>query len=226
MLKRIKRFVVRDVLRKGHPARFHGSASYWDERYRRKGTSGAGSYGRLAMFKAEVVNRVIVDFDASSVVEWGCGDGAQLGLIEVADYTGVDVSPEAIRLCRDRYTGDPTKRFLTLDEALEHRPRGDVSLSLDVVYHLVEDEVYERYMRRLFESADRTVIVYSSNHEDPPTQSGRSPHIRHRRFTDWVEQHAEGWEFHEHIPNPYPRDSNDPANTSFADFHIFTCSAP
>lgn len=42
----------------------------------------------------------------------------------------------------------------------------DLSLSLDVIYHLVEDEVFETYINTLFKSARRYVIIYSSNSDD------------------------------------------------------------
>lgn len=54
---------------------FPGSAAYWEKRYERGGTSGPGSCGRLAQFKAEVVNRFVAEHDVQSVVEFGCGDG-------------------------------------------------------------------------------------------------------------------------------------------------------
>src|SRR5579859_8234848 len=59
---------------------FRGSSTYWEERYRAGGNSGAGSYGRLAEFKAEVLNGFVHSRGIRSVVEFGCGDGAQLAL--------------------------------------------------------------------------------------------------------------------------------------------------
>ena len=41
--------------------RFPGSAQYWDERYATGGTSGSGSYNRLAAFKAEILNEFVRD---------------------------------------------------------------------------------------------------------------------------------------------------------------------
>lgn len=35
---------------------FPGTADYWENRYAKGGTSGAGSYGRQAEWKAEIVN--------------------------------------------------------------------------------------------------------------------------------------------------------------------------
>lgn len=40
----------------------------------RGNNSGAGSYGRLADFKAEIINQFVTENDVREVVEWGCGD--------------------------------------------------------------------------------------------------------------------------------------------------------
>ena len=49
---------------------FRGSAAYWDARYRAGGNSGAGSYGRLAAFKAEVLNEFVRRRGIRSIVEF------------------------------------------------------------------------------------------------------------------------------------------------------------
>src|SRR5438270_10704846 len=61
-------------------AGFDNSSSYWNRRYVAGGTSGAGSYGRLARFKADVLNAFVAESGIASVIEFGCGDGAQLAL--------------------------------------------------------------------------------------------------------------------------------------------------
>jgi hypothetical protein len=200
------------------PKPFPGSALYWEERYGESGNSGAGSYGPLAEFKAEVINEAIVEYQLQSAVEWGCGDGAQLGLLKFDRYTGVDVSPAAVKLCRSAYADDPSKTFLRLEEAPPDLS-ADASLSLDVIYHLVEDDVFDSYMRRLFDGGDQLVIVYSSNYDDRDVPA----HMRHRKFTDWVDQHVAGeWTLQQHVLNRYPWSPSDRAGTSFADFFMFT----
>jgi SAM-dependent methyltransferase len=212
---------VAEYLRSHPPARppapgFEHSAQYWDERYRRRGTSGAGSYGRLAEFKAEVLNRFVRERGVETVIEFGCGDGNQLALAEYPSYVGVDVSPEAVARCRARFAGDATKSFYVTTEQPD-LPRRDLALSLDVIYHLVEDDTYEAYMRRLFDAASRYVIVYASNVDAP----GPAPHVRHRAFGAWVAGHRPGWRLVGTIPNRYPFDERDPDETSFADFYVY-----
>jgi hypothetical protein len=95
--------------------------------------------------------------------------------------------------------------------------RFDLVISLDVIYHLVEDEVFGAYMRSLFASAGRFVVIYSSNKIEP----SEVPHVRHRPFTDWIEANEPEWRQTEHLPNKYPYDPARPAETSFADFYFF-----
>jgi hypothetical protein len=81
----------------------------------------------------------------------------------------------------------------------------------------VEDEVFEGYMRALFESSHLWVIIYSSNSDEPTPE----PHIRHRTFGEWVAEHLPSWRLIEQIRNSYPYDSRNPDFTSFADFFIY-----
>lgn len=201
---------------RGRQQNFRNSSEYWDRRYRAGGNSGAGSYNRLAEFKANFLNRFVDEHQIASVVEYGSGDGAQLKLARYPSYTGVDISPKAVEMCRILFFGDTSKRFLQLDAAVPN-PIGDLSLSLDVVYHLVEDAVFDTYMRRLFESARRFVIVYSSNID----QDWPGKHVRHRQFTRWVEQNKPDWFLQYTLKNAYPYDPADPEQTSFADFYVF-----
>src|SRR5690348_11631317 len=60
--------------------KFAGSSIYWEQRYLAGGTSGAGSFGRLAQFKAETINAFASRANIQTVIEFGCGDGRQLRL--------------------------------------------------------------------------------------------------------------------------------------------------
>lgn len=199
---------------------FPGTAAYWQARYAAGGDSGAGSYGRFAEFKARVLNALFEELELRTVIEFGCGDGNQLALLQVADYTGVDISAEAVARCRERFAGRSGRRFLTLQDfdAAAPAPRAECTLSLDVVYHLVEDATFEAYMRRLFDAATRVVVVYSSNHDEAVQADGS--HIRHRAFTRWVESNAPGWRLLRHVPNEHPF-RGDYRTGSFADFFVF-----
>ncbi len=195
---------------------FETSGSYWDSRYQRGGSSGGGSYGRLAVFKANVVNAFVKTRGVTRVIEFGCGDGNQLALADYPSYLGIDVSHTAVTMCRERFLADSTKSFLSLSEY--NGQTAELALSLDVVYHLVEDEIFVQYMETLFNSAEKYVIIYSSDHRDT---SYSGSHIKHRAFTSWVDSNRPDYRLIEKVPNAFPWDKEDPKNTSFADFHVY-----
>lgn len=87
------------------------SADYWERRYQSGGDSGAGSYNRLALFKAEILNEFVKSNNISSVIEWGCGDGNQLKLAQYPQYMGIDVSAKAIEICKEKFYEDSSKQF-------------------------------------------------------------------------------------------------------------------
>ena len=199
-------------------ATFRTSDRYWENRYRSGLTSGAGSFGSAAAFKAEVLNDFVRTNDVSSVIEFGCGDGNQLQHFQFPLYLGLDVSRTAIDSCRERYRRDCMKSFLWYDPERTINAanflQADLTLSLDVVYHLVEDQVYSLYLQNLFSTARRFVIIYSSDNEDP----SRVPHVRHRRFTEDVARDHGEFYLMKKIENRYPEES-------FCEFFIFARSA-
>lgn len=190
------------------------SAEYWDTRYRLGGASGMGSVGRLARFKAAVINDFIKANEVLGVLDIGCGDASQLALLDPGpDYIGVDVSTAALARCAVRF---PHRRFVTPD-ALRTIPPAEMTLSLDVIYHLIEDTVFAETMRTLFAWATRFVVIYASNME----AASPAPHVRHRPFTRHVAATEPDWRLLAHLPNPYPFDPARPDDTSFADFFIY-----
>jgi hypothetical protein len=111
----------------------------------------------------------------------------------------MDVSPTVIQRCIRQFGSDSTKSFIAFrDDAFLDRAAAlkcEMAMSLDVVFHLVEDDVFDRYMSRLFGSASRYVVVYATNEEIPDA----APHVRHRNFTGWVAHHHPDWFLVEHV---------------------------
>lgn len=199
------------------PYVFNDSKLYWIERYQCGGRSGLGSYNELAEFKAEVLNQFVTEREINSIIEYGCGDGNQLKLYEIPDYLGFDVSPEVINLCCDLFADDDKKSFKMMNEF--NGETADLTLSFDVIYHLIEDHVYEKYMHRLFDSSKKFVIIYSSNTNSNSIFDGA--HIKHRTFTDWVDRCKPEWRMIKHIPNRYPLEHYQKKNGSLSEFYIY-----
>jgi cyclopropane fatty-acyl-phospholipid synthase-like methyltransferase len=182
---------------------FPGSRAYWEKRYADGGNSGAGSYNRFANFKAEIINNFVKNNNIQTVIEFGCGDGNQLSLARYPKYTGFDVSKTAVKLCKNRFKSDITKDFLLLNE-YTNAYRAELVLSLDVIYHLVEDKIFEEHIYLLFQTSTRFVIIYAYDFDGK-----QENHERPRKFTKYIEEKVKGWNILEHIPNKYPSTRTD-----------------
>jgi hypothetical protein len=197
-----------------------GSARYWDDRYRSGGSSGPGSTGQFAAVKAKFVNDYVRQEAVRSVIEFGCGDGLQLSLANYPAYVGLDVSEAALSRCAERFARDTSKSFFLYSPfSFVDRQRvfrADLALSLEVIFHLVEDDVYGLYMQHLFDAADRFVVVCSTDVD----LELDVPHRRHRRFSAWVDEHALDWERVVMFENPLT-DWGDSARGALQHFYVY-----
>lgn len=188
------------------------SSKYWETRYAVGGNSGEGSYGKLCEFKAGVINNFIDKQQVRSAIEFGCGDGNQLSYIKYPKYLGLDVSQSTIKNCAELFKDDKTKSFFHYQSEgffNNNFIQADLSLSLDVIYHIVEKSVYDKYLSDVFNSATRFVIIYSTNFNKNETS-----HVLHREFLKDVTEQFTQWKLMEEIVNPYQ-------DVSMANFYIF-----
>ena len=191
------------------------SKLYWEKRYATGGNSGAGSYEKFAEFKSTVLNEFVKVNNIDSVIELGCGDGNQLSYADYKKYIGIDVSPSAINICKHKFMNDENKAFFVIDELKDHR--AELAISLDVIFHLVEDDIFAHYMEQLFSVAGKYVVIYSSNTDD----NELSPkHIKHRNVEKYIDRHFPDWELINKINNIYPF-AGDHLTGSFSDFYIY-----
>ena len=195
---------------------FTTTEEYWINRYRNGGDSGAGSYNKLAEFKADVINEFVSGNHIETVIDLGCGDGNQLKYLNLPSYTGFDISPVAIEKCREEFKEDKDKQFYHMSQISDQK--ADLLLSLDVIYHLIEDETYDHYMNQLFDMAHSYVIIYACDMNDT---GNYAPHIKTRKFTGWIDDHKQEFRLLEHIPNKYPLEKGKGSTTSFSDFYIY-----
>ena len=124
-------------------------------------------------------------------------------MFNIRKYIGLDVSKKAVSLCKLRFCRDKKKHFYLFDSSIARKRlfRSDLSLSLDVIYHLIEEEIFRKYMRSLFASATQFVIIYSTN-----IGSKQRFHVKHRKFTDWVEKNIKDWKLVQVVKSKSPND--------------------
>jgi len=206
------------------------STEYWENRYKQHKTSGYGSYNNLAIFKANIINSFIEKHtnEITTIIDHGVGDGNQLKLLNInpcdKNYIGIDVSPTIINKCRLMFADEPSKLFMLADDIVydasiqRYNITADLVISCDVLYHLIEDHIYEQYISQLFNMSTKYVIIYAKNANVNHTQ-----HVKFRKFTQYISTNMLLWKLIEHIPNKYPQHvlGKNNSKTSPSDFYIY-----
>jgi len=181
MIKKIKNIFRKKI-------EFTEYKKYWEDRYAIGGTSGAGSYGVLAEFKAEIINKYIKDNNLTSVIEFGCGDGNQLKYMNYEKFLGLDVSQTAIDICKKKFKGDKTKNFIVYNPKNFDRkllPESDLVICLDVLYHITNDDEFEKTLQEIFSCSARFVILYTTLYK---TKNNADPHIKNRNLMPYLDK--------------------------------------
>ena len=106
--------------------------------------------------------RILVDLakplGVYSILDVGCGNGANLALLQrelaTTDVVGVDISPTALDVARARVRGELLVADLTQPLVLDRR--FDLVISSQVIEHLPDDDAFLANLRRL---SSRYVLV-------------------------------------------------------------------
>lgn len=137
---------------------------YWDNNYKTNGTSGAGSYGLLAEFKAEVINALIKEHQIQRVIEFGCGDGNQLQYINYPEYLGLDVASSAVQLCAERFKEDQSKSFMLYRPGLFFNKgyfQADMTVCIDVLYHITDEHDFRCTLHDILQASTNLIVLYT-----------------------------------------------------------------
>ena len=176
------------------------SKEYWENRYRSGGNSGAGSRGIIAEYKAKTINEFVKNNNIRTVCELGCGDYL-FELYNIPDFIGYDVSNFIVEQNRK-------KSNLKFTASMADLTSYDLTISMDVILHLIEEDVYQEYMHDLFRLSNKYVIIYSSNWDE--ILGGE-----HNMFRKFLPDVPNEFELIEFIDNPHK------GNDTLADFFIF-----
>jgi len=165
-------------------------AQWWENWYANGGISGGGSRGVLAQFKADVVNDFLKTHTIHSVIEFGCGDGYNLGLMNYKQYLGFDVSGSAVDLCIAKYKDDANKSFMIYDPKhfINKSLRADLVVCLDVLYHITKEDEFLKVLDDIFSFSAPYVILYTTLHG--VGNSPASPEILHRDILPYLKKYS------------------------------------
>lgn len=172
---------------------------YWQDRYITGGNSWKWSYNENAIFKADFINKFIKDNNIETVVEFWCGDWNNLALYNIDNYIGLDISKEAIRMCNEKFK-DTNKKF---EVTKNKKYKADLTLSLDVTFHILDRQEWEDYINRVIDSADKFTIFYSF-----PKWSWHVAHINDFNFEEYLKEVCESKGLNYYKDPATPPDSN------------------
>lgn len=139
--------------------RHFDNRTFWNHRYAHHPSlgSGLGSRGEVLELKRSLLSKLI-PADAS-VLDWGCGDLEVTRHLACADYLGVDLSAEALRIAGEKR---PDWRFILPggpEAAAVADGQYDVVLCLDVLIHQPDRDAYSALVSRLAAAARRGLLI-------------------------------------------------------------------
>jgi trans-aconitate methyltransferase len=146
-----------------------------------------------------VVNALIAEVGAKSLLDVGVGDGRVARGFRVERLVGLDVSPTAVAAAAHLLGDRPGWNMGVLGECVP--PACDVAVSLDVVFHCIKNPAYVAHLDLLFGSARLAVGIYSTDH-DAPTHL----HVRHRLVSRDVARLFPGWSLTLKTLPPWPQE--------------------
>ena len=110
-----------------------------------------------------------------TVVEFGCGDGHQLSLIDYPAYEGLDVSAKAIVICQSKFKTDASKTFkLYNPQEFQVITQADLVVCFDVLFHIIDENDFIKTLDDIFNTAKK-YVVFSTNLK--PISSKHGAHI-------------------------------------------------
>lgn len=129
---------------------------------KRPNFSGTGSRGKLAQFKADFVNKFITENKIESIIDFGCGDLENARLLKVKKYLGIDIVEHAHP---SSVLSDTFETVVSRFDLFESTEKADLSLCMDVLYHILEDEreYLKNTLDKIIESTKKYFIIYAQD---------------------------------------------------------------
>ena len=163
----------------------------YDERYKTAHSAGVSWFGENATpIVSEVIEKYIIDKSAP-MLELGCGEGrdAVALLNQGFNLLATDISPEAVRYCKERFP-EYSDSFDVLDcLGGGHNNKYDFIFAVAVIHMLVDDSDRERFYRFIYEhlNSDGIALICSMGDGKSELKSDAS-----RAFELRKRQHSSG----------------------------------
>jgi len=163
---------------------------YWTQRYKRDGHCGWGSFGQWAEQKCNALRIAWDTIGFKTLLDIGCGDLSVISSCKTFkdrefSYSGLDGSEEIISMCKVKF---PDINFVGMKISdlvkSDINTRFDMFLCFDVIFHIVEDELCQRFLYWLFNGSSRGIALsfLRSNNEYVGSERG---HFIVRNFSNF-----------------------------------------
>lgn len=143
---------------------------FWSFRYQTFAElgSGVGSRGDNLLYKRSLLQELGIEH-SQSILDVGCGDLEVVKTLKLPNYTGVDVSSQAIELARQKR---PDLNFILLQEGNYNAvPEADLVMCLEVLIHQQKLTDYQKLIDFLVQKTTNKLIVSGYTFEQPHHQT-------------------------------------------------------
>jgi len=130
--------------------------NYWEDHYSSGGISGQGSIGDCRKWKWDTIFSYVEKID--KVIDVGCGDLSFWDGETCKSYTGIDISPTIIN---KNMKARPDWNFICSDASISHPVHAPVVFCLDILFHILDDQVYLSILENLARYSDEWIFIYT-----------------------------------------------------------------
>lgn len=133
------------------------NALFWSYRYATNPElgSGVGSRGGVAQYKLKLLKNIGLE-KQKSVLDVGCGDLEIVKNLSFENYTGVDISAQAVTNGKTKF---PHFDFYNFELEKEKITNADTVLCLDVLIHQPTKQSYDELIKFVTTKANKRVVI-------------------------------------------------------------------
>jgi 2-polyprenyl-3-methyl-5-hydroxy-6-metoxy-1,4-benzoquinol methylase len=140
---------------------------FWNYRYSTNPELGSdvGSRGEVAEYKYKLLKMIGIEAQ-KDVLDVGCGDLEILGKFNIQNYTGVDVSTEALHRAKQKYPDSSFYSYVSQQDSIQ---APDMVICLDVALHQPSFDDYHKLINFIAGKAIKNLVV--SGYDAPSDKS-------------------------------------------------------
>jgi 2-polyprenyl-3-methyl-5-hydroxy-6-metoxy-1,4-benzoquinol methylase len=131
----------------------------WNSRWESSHTGKHSTFlsRRMMKVKKKILRKITENIDVKTVIDVGCGIGRTLEVFRDAglDYLGIDASPEAISICREKQLCVLHKNLDEVEETY------DLVFSDGMLEHFLN---FELYAKKMMQISKKYVLLIQPNH--------------------------------------------------------------